>query len=82
MSNDDERFSKGSPLTNFLKERWLSLLVGVVALIFILQNTKSVELKFLFWSIDWPLWIVLALLFLAGVIVGAVRTKRRLTRAD
>jgi putative membrane protein len=81
MSSDRVQFEE-SPLSRFLKERWLSLLLGVLALIFIVQNTDSTRLSLLWMNFDSPLWVVLALMLLIGIIVGSVRTKRRLTRKE
>jgi uncharacterized integral membrane protein len=36
-------------------------------IIFMLQNTESVRLDFLFWNFTWPLW----LLVLASAVLGA-----------
>jgi uncharacterized integral membrane protein len=41
--------------------------VGLL-LIFMLQNTESVRLDFLFWGFTWPLW----LLTLASALLGAL----------
>ena len=36
-------------------------------IVFMFQNTESVQLDFLFWSFTWPLW----LLVLASAVLGA-----------
>lgn len=58
--------------------------IGVVALlilIFILQNTESVQLTFLFWNFGFPLWLLFVLTLIFGVLVGmgglAVLQRRR-----
>jgi uncharacterized integral membrane protein len=49
----------------------IASLTGVgLLLIFMLQNTESVRLDFLFWGFTWPLW----LLVLASALLGAART--------
>ena len=46
----------------------IASLTGVgLLVIFMLQNTESVRLDFLFWSFTWPLW----LLTLASAVLGA-----------
>jgi len=57
------------------------LVLAGLALIVILQNTASVETRFLFWSVSAPRAVLLfgtALIgFVAGVIVGLVQAKKR-----
>lgn len=54
--------------------------VGLL-LIFILQNTKSADVDFLFWTFTWPLWFLIAVSALLGAVVwfgmGVVRRHRR-----
>jgi uncharacterized integral membrane protein len=55
-----------------------TIALGVLALIFIFQNTDSRRVNVFFWKIDLPSWIWMVLLFGAGVIVGLlVPTWRR-----
>jgi len=50
-------------------------------LIFMLQNTESVRLDFLFWGFTWPLWLLtLASAFLGALVwfgLGVMRRHRR-----
>jgi uncharacterized integral membrane protein len=52
-----------------------------VLLIFILQNTESIEFKFLFWGFTWPLWLYTIIVAVFGAIVwfglGVMRRRRR-----
>ena len=49
-----------------------ALVVGVLALVFALQNTDEKHVRFLFWSWSMPAWIWLLLVFAAGVAVGSI----------
>ena len=47
----------------------IASLIGVgLLLIFMIQNTESVQLDFLVWSFTWPLW----LLTMASAVLGAL----------
>jgi uncharacterized integral membrane protein len=47
----------------------IASLIGVgLLLIFMIQNTESVQLDFLVWSFAWPLW----LLTMASAVLGAL----------
>jgi uncharacterized integral membrane protein len=54
--------------------------VGLLA-IFMLQNTQSVRLDFLFWHFTWPLWLLTLASALLGALVwfgvGVMRRHRR-----
>jgi len=51
-------------------KRLLLLIVGVPALLFILQNFQITELRFLTWRIAMPHALLLVLVLAAGVLVG------------
>jgi uncharacterized integral membrane protein len=63
------------------------IVVAILLLIYIIQNTQDVAVKFLFWSFTWPAWLLLILMlaigFLVGLATGALlrrRKKRELRR--
>lgn len=60
--------------------------VLVLLLVFVLQNTESVRVDFLFWSGRWPLWVVIAIAAVlglaAGWIVSVVRRRRQRRDGD
>jgi uncharacterized integral membrane protein len=60
----------------------IASLTGVgLLLIFMLQNTQSVRLDFLFWGFTWPLWLLTLASALLGALVwfglGVMRRHRR-----
>lgn len=65
-----------------LAERWLTILILVVALIFILQNRDRVTITFFTTSFASPMWLVLLITLLVGVVAGVVRTRRRARASD
>jgi uncharacterized integral membrane protein len=46
--------------------------LGILALIFIFQNTGSNSVHLFFWEVRLPSWVWLLVLFLVGVAVGSV----------
>jgi len=46
--------------------------LGVLATVFVFQNTAKGQVNVLFWSIRMPAWIWLLAVFLAGVAVGSM----------
>lgn len=49
-----------------------AIVIGVLALVFVLQNTAQKHVRFLFWSWSMPAWIWLLVIFVAGVVVGSI----------
>lgn len=47
-------------------------IITVVALIFVLQNTGTARVHFLWADIDMPAWLWMLLLFVGGVVVGSI----------
>lgn len=47
---------------------FLFLLVAIIAV----QNTTATELKFIFWSIQLPLIIMVVVVFIIGLVIGLV----------
>jgi len=48
----------------------ISLIMVLLVLVFAVQNAAMVELKFLFWEIEFPRSLLLFLTMLIGVAVG------------
>jgi uncharacterized integral membrane protein len=53
---------------------------AVLALIFILQNTESSTINFLFWEFDLAIWVWALILFLLGAVSGYGFSWRRQRR--
>ena len=48
----------------------VAILLGVLALIFILQNTRSQKINLLAWDAKLPTWLWLLVILLVGVAIG------------
>jgi uncharacterized integral membrane protein len=58
-----------------------SLIAAGLLVIFMIQNTNSVRLDFLFWNFTWPLWFLTIASAILGAMVwfglGVMRRRRR-----
>jgi uncharacterized integral membrane protein len=56
----------------------------VLALILIVQNTRSSDLRLLFWTVSAPKWIMLVVVLAAGIVIGSafpwLRPKKKTVR--
>lgn len=66
MSQED----KGSRIKRLTSKQWTALALGVVALIFILQNLNYVRVELLIFHTSAPLWAVLLITVVAGYLIG------------
>jgi lipopolysaccharide assembly protein A len=55
-------------------------IIAILALIFILQNREDLPVNFLWLDIKAPLWVWLAIMFLAGGAVGWIASRNRIRR--
>ena len=55
--------------------------VAILLLLYIFQNVTRVPFNFLFWSFEWPLWLIilvsLVIGFLVGMLVNTLLVRRR-----
>ena len=49
-----------------------SVIVAVIAFIIVVQNTASAEIRFLGWSWNMPIWLILLIMFVLGMLLGGV----------
>jgi lipopolysaccharide assembly LapA-like protein len=50
----------------------VTIILVVLALVFILENSGKSDVRVLFWTVDWPLWLWTLLLFAGGFVVGSM----------
>lgn len=62
--------SFGRDVARFLARYWLPLLVLVLAVIFIAQNTTRTTVHFLMFSVTTPMWVMLLIVVIAGIVIG------------
>ncbi|UPK75021.1 LapA family protein [Nocardioidaceae bacterium SCSIO 66511] len=70
MTDQSDR-GEGRPL-RISPKLVVGLVIAVVALVFIFQNTSKGRIDFLFWTISMPAWIWLLVIFVAGLVVGSL----------
>jgi uncharacterized integral membrane protein len=75
---------RSSPRKLGLSGGAIASLAGVALLVvFMVQNTERITLRFLFWSFTWPLWLFTLVTALVGAMVwfgfGVMRRHRRRT---
>ncbi|RMI05039.1 LapA family protein [Cellulomonas triticagri] len=70
-----------NPVVAFLQRRWLSVLLVVLALVFVVQNRHEVRINLLATTVTTPLWVALTAMLVVGLAAGTFRI-RRASRRD
>ncbi len=73
----DSTTQKKSLLSRMTPGRWLALVLVVLAVIFIFQNTATASISLAWFTIDAPLWLVLLVVFAIGWVAGWLLGRRR-----
>ncbi|MCG7524323.1 DUF1049 domain-containing protein [Streptomyces sp. OfavH-34-F] len=77
MSPKDVSSSGRSGSGPFTPARILVLVVAVLSIVFIVENTKDVEVRLLVPLVTAPLYVWLVVMFVAGMACGAYVFRRR-----
>lgn len=62
---------------DFVKQRWLTIVIVVLVAVFIFQNTGDSRVHLLWMTITTPTWLLLAIIFFLGVVAGSFRARRK-----
>lgn len=77
MTEPEQKSRSGNAATSFLAARWGSVVLVILAAIFVGQNREDVSLHLLWVTVTAPNWVVLAALFVLGALSGALWRSRR-----
>lgn len=73
---------KSNAFLDWLKGNWLALLLIILSIVFIAQNTDEVRVNLLWTSVTAPLWLLFLLLLLIGVLSGLIMARRRAKKKE
>ena len=65
------------PLVRLLLDRWVPILLTLLAVVFISQNRDRISIDLFWLQVLAPLWLVLLVAVLAGVLIGSLGRRRR-----
>lgn len=61
---------KPSLLSRITVNQWIAAVLVVLAVVFIAQNRTLVDINFLLVTIRSPMWLILLIMFLVGLLAG------------
>ncbi|MFC8047677.1 hypothetical protein [Nocardia sp. NPDC057353] len=68
---------KRSLLARVSVGQWLALVFVVLALIFVLSNRRQVQIEFLLVTVTSPMWLILLIMFLIGLLSGVLLMRKK-----
>ena len=76
MSSTETPNSRPNPVVTFLQRRWLSVVLVVLAVVFVAQNRQPVRVHLLATTVTTPLWVALTAMLVIGLAAGTFRIRR------
>ena len=70
VSKEPRNGPDNEPRSGLGPKQIVAILIGILAVVFVFQNTAKGKVNFLFWSASMPAWVWLLIVFVAGLVVG------------
>ena len=67
----------GNAVVRFALNYWAPILLVALSAVFIGQNRDHQRIRFLWATVESPMWLLLAAMLLVGVLVGLLLRRRR-----
>jgi uncharacterized integral membrane protein len=77
---NDDRDASTENTVDLVRRYWLPVVLMVVGVLFVVQNTARTQFNFLWFQFDWPLWIMLVVFAAIGAVVAWAAGVRRRAR--
>lgn len=68
---------RGNALVRFAVQYWAPIALMALAAVFIGQNRDRQQIRFLWATVESPMWLLLAAMLMIGVAVGLLLRRRR-----
>ena len=78
MARDDvAQPQAGGRVRRFALRYWVALVLAALAAIFVAQNRDRVSVHVLWVTVDSPMWFILVIIFVVGILIGLLLHRRR-----
>ncbi|MET0995843.1 MAG: lipopolysaccharide assembly protein LapA domain-containing protein [Mycobacterium sp.] len=78
MARDDvAQPQAGGRVRRFALRYWVAMVLAALAAIFVAQNRDRVSVHVLWVTVDSPMWFILVIIFLVGILIGLLLHRRR-----
>ncbi|MET0758680.1 MAG: LapA family protein [Mycobacterium sp.] len=78
MARDDvAQPQAGGRVRRFALRYWVAMVLAALAAIFVAQNRDRVSVHVLWVTVDSPMWFILVIIFVVGILIGLLLHRRR-----
>ena len=67
----------GNAFSRFAVQYWAPIALVALAAVFIGQNRDRQQIRFLWATVESPMWLLLAAMLIVGVVIGLLLRRRR-----
>lgn len=68
---------RGGRVGQFALRYWVAIVLVVLAAIFVAQNRSRIPVDVLWFRVTSPLWLLLTVIFVVGLVIGLLLGRRR-----
>ena len=69
----------GNPALRFVVHNWIPIVLVALTAVFIGQNRDTQRVHLLWMTVESPMWLLLSLMLLIGIVAGVLLNRRRRT---
>ena len=78
MARDDvPQPQAGRRVRRFALRYWVAIILVALAAIFVAQNRDRVGVHVLWMTVESPMWLILTIIFVVGLLIGLLLHRRR-----
>ena len=77
MHSGNSSSASGPSGVNISPRMIIGVILAVLAVVFVFQNTDSAKLKIIFFTVEMPRWIAFLVLLVIGAIIGYIFRRSR-----
>ncbi|MGA5544321.1 LPXTG cell wall anchor domain-containing protein [Mycobacterium sp. NPDC051198] len=77
--DDTESTETARPTRRLALRYWVALILVALAAIFVAQNRDRVGVHVLWVTVESPMWFILVIIFVMGLLIGLLLRRRRRT---
>jgi uncharacterized integral membrane protein len=82
MAEDVTAPRKPNPIAGFVRNRWLPIVLVILAAVFIGQNRDPISIDLFWLQVRAPLWLILLVAVIVGILIAASGSRRRRRRRE
>ncbi|MBU9765654.1 DUF1049 domain-containing protein [Mycobacterium sp. TNTM28] len=75
--DETDATESAAPARRLALRYWVALILAALAAMFVAQNRDRVSIHVLWVSVESPMWFILVIIFVMGLLIGLLLRRRR-----